>query len=104
MQAAGTAVSAAAREGRGRGLGLHSLERVEESAAAVRERYRATPDVAIILGTGLGGVAERIEKPTVVEYADIPHFPLSTVESHVGRLLCGSLAGKCVVALQGRFH
>jgi purine-nucleoside phosphorylase len=62
------------------------------------------PDVAIILGTGLGGLGERIESPVAIEYADIPHFPLSTVESHAGRLLCGRLGGKNVMAMQGRFH
>ena len=83
---------------------LHTLENVEESAAVIRARVRSAPDVAVILGTGLGGLAERIETATVIEYADIPHFPLSTVESHAGRLLCGTLAGKNVVAMQGRFH
>src|SRR4030095_8236984 len=62
------------------------------------------PDVAIVLGTGLGGLAARIEVEATVDYADIPGFPLSTVESHAGRLLCGTLSGKTVVAMQGRFH
>lgn len=83
---------------------LHTLERVEEAAAAVRARFGARPDVAIILGTGLGRLAEEIDVQAVVEYGDIPHFPLSTVESHAGRLLCGTLGGKTVVAMQGRFH
>jgi len=83
---------------------LHTLENVEESAAVIRAHYSTTPDVAVILGTGLGGLATHIERPTVIEYAEIPHFPLSTVESHAGRLLCGTLAGKNVVAMQGRFH
>ncbi|MGQ0640321.1 MAG: purine-nucleoside phosphorylase [Gemmatimonadaceae bacterium] len=83
---------------------MHTLEHVETSANAVRSRSSAVPDVAIILGTGLGGVADRIESPVVIEYRDIPYFPLSTVESHAGRLLCGHLGGKNVVAMQGRFH
>lgn len=86
------------------GAGAHTLERVEESLAAVRERFSATAQIGIILGTGLGGVARHIEDATVIEYGDIPHFPLSTVESHAGRLLCGTLAGRTVVAMQGRFH
>ncbi len=90
--------------GAGEGAALHTLEHVEASAAVVRARCAAAPDVAIILGTGLGGLAQRIEAPTVIDYADIPRFPLSTVESHAGRLLCGSLGGKRVVAMQGRFH
>lgn len=88
----------------GLGAALHTLEHVAESVAAVRARYDAAPDVAIILGTGLGGLAQRIEAPTIIDYADIPHFPLSTVESHAGRLLCGTLGGKRVAAMQGRFH
>ena len=61
-------------------------------------------DAAIILGTGLGGLAKAITVETTVEYADIPGFPLSTVESHAGRLLLGTLAGRRVIAMQGRFH
>jgi purine-nucleoside phosphorylase len=83
---------------------LHTLERVEEAAAVVRARFDRAPEAAIILGTGLGGLAAEIEDSTVVEYGDIPNFPLSTVESHAGRLLCGALAGRTVVAMQGRFH
>ena len=82
----------------------HELEAIEAAAAVVRARWPRVPDVAIILGTGLGGLARAIEAPVVVEYGDIPGFPLSTVESHAGRLLCGTLAGKAVVAMQGRFH
>lgn len=86
------------------GNSLHTLENVEEAAAAVRERFAHSVDVAIILGTGLGRLAHEIEAEATIEYADIPHFPLSTVESHEGRLLCGTLAGKRVIAMQGRFH
>jgi purine-nucleoside phosphorylase len=60
--------------------------------------------VGVILGTGLGGLAERIQVETAIPYEEIPHFPLSTVESHSGRLLLGTLGGKPVVAMQGRFH
>lgn len=83
---------------------LHNVETIEQAAAAVRARFARTPDVAIILGTGLGGLARAIDVEATVEYGDIPHFPLSTVESHAGRLLCGRLGGKTVVAMQGRFH
>jgi len=82
----------------------HTLERVERAADAVRARFARGPDVAIILGTGLGGLAGRIAVEETIAYADIPGFPLSTVESHAGRLLCGTLSGKTVVAMQGRFH
>ncbi|MGI9077906.1 MAG: purine-nucleoside phosphorylase, partial [Gemmatimonadaceae bacterium] len=67
-------------------------------------RSSTAPEVGIILGTGLGGLAGEIEEEAVIEYGDIPNFPLSTVESHSGRLLCGTLGGKTVVAMQGRFH
>jgi purine-nucleoside phosphorylase len=80
------------------------FDRAEAAAAVVRERFGRRPDVAIILGTGLGRLASDIRAEVVIEYADIPGFPLSTVESHAGRLLCGTLGGKTVVAMQGRFH
>jgi purine-nucleoside phosphorylase len=85
-------------------LNLHRLETVHAAADVVRGRFAAVPEVAIVLGTGLGGLAREIDVAATVEYADIPGFPLSTVESHAGRLLCGSLGGKTVVAMQGRFH
>ena len=84
--------------------GPHTLERVERAADVVRARYARTPDAAVILGTGLGALAGRISVEATIDYRDIPGFPLSTVESHAGRLLCGTLAGKTVVAMQGRFH
>jgi purine-nucleoside phosphorylase len=83
---------------------LHRLETIAAAADVVRSRFADVPDVAIVLGTGLGGLAREIDVAATVEYADIPGFPLSTVESHAGRLLCGSLGGKTVVAMQGRFH
>ncbi len=63
-----------------------------------------TPTVGIILGTGLGALAKEIKAEAVIDYAEIPHFPLSTVESHQGKLIFGTLGGKNVVAMQGRFH
>ncbi|MEO7962448.1 MAG: purine-nucleoside phosphorylase [Gemmatimonadaceae bacterium] len=80
------------------------METIEEAAAVVRARFGPSPDVAIVLGTGLGALARAIDVETTVEYGDIPNFPLSTVESHAGRLLCGTLCGHSVVAMQGRFH
>lgn len=85
-------------------LGLHARERIEACAQAVRHRFARPVDVAIILGTGLSGLAEAIAVEQVIEYHEMPNFPLSTVESHKGRLLCGTLGGKTVVAMQGRFH
>lgn len=80
------------------------LERIEAAANVVRQRISNTPEIAIILGTGLGGLAQRVESPTPIDYADIPGFPLSTVESHAGRLISGQLSGRQVIAMQGRFH
>lgn len=83
---------------------LHALDVIDRSVAAVRAKFRARPEVAIILGTGLGALAREIETSVTIEYPEIPGFPRSTVESHAGRLLCGTLGGKTVVAMQGRFH
>ncbi|WP_345786976.1 purine-nucleoside phosphorylase [Gemmatimonas aurantiaca] len=77
---------------------------MEACAQAVRKRFPRTVDAAIILGTGLGALASEIEVEQVIDYHDLPNFPLSTVESHRGRLLCGTLSGKTVIAMQGRFH
>jgi len=81
-----------------------SADDVARAAAVVRARFDRAPDVAVILGTGLGGLAEEIEGAVAIPYEAIPGFPLSTVESHTGRLLCGTLGGRTVVAMQGRFH
>ena len=80
------------------------FDRIETAAAVVRKRSSARPDVAIILGTGLGGLADQIDVEAAIPYEQIPGFPLSTVETHAGRLLLGRLGKRSVVALQGRFH
>jgi purine-nucleoside phosphorylase len=77
---------------------------VTAAAETIRARYSRTPDAAIILGTGLGQLAAEIDVDASIEYGEIPGFPLSTVESHRGRLLCGTFGGKAVIAMQGRFH
>jgi purine-nucleoside phosphorylase len=79
-------------------------KQIDETVASLRARTAARPAVGIILGTGLGGLAGEIAADTVVDYDRIPHFPVSTVESHHGRLMFGTLGGKQVVAMQGRFH
>jgi purine-nucleoside phosphorylase len=85
--------------------GTDSLyDRVGGAAEAIRRRSKLRPEVAIVLGTGLGALAAEIEVETAIPYGEIPGFPLSTVESHSGRLLLGRLAGRAVVAMQGRFH
>jgi purine-nucleoside phosphorylase len=77
---------------------------LKASVEAIRSRSTMVPDIAIILGTGLGGLASEIEVETAIPYSEIANFPLSTVESHTGRLLLGMLCGKRVVVMQGRFH
>ncbi|HEV2131336.1 MAG TPA: purine-nucleoside phosphorylase [Longimicrobiaceae bacterium] len=77
---------------------------IGEAKDAIRARTALEPEVAIILGTGLGRLAERIQAEAVISYEEIPHFPLATVEAHTGRLILGTLGGKTVVAMQGRFH
>ena len=79
-------------------------DQIQEAASAVRAKWPGQPRVGIILGTGLGGLAEEIQADAAIPYENIPHFPHSTVESHAGRLVCGTLAGKTVVAMEGRFH
>ena len=82
----------------------HTREQIAVATAAIRDRIADQPSVAIILGTGLGALAHEIELHDAIGYADIPGFPLSTVESHAGRLLFGTLGDRSVVAMQGRCH
>ncbi|MDE0081146.1 MAG: purine-nucleoside phosphorylase [Gammaproteobacteria bacterium] len=80
------------------------VEGLRAAVEAIRLCTDLEPRVAIVLGTGLGGLGEAMEVNTVVPYGEIPGFPLSTVESHTGRLLAGTLEGVPAVAMQGRFH
>jgi purine-nucleoside phosphorylase len=80
------------------------LEKIKSTAAFIEEKINFKPDVGIILGTGLGGLVKEIEIEHSLPYEDIPNFPLSTVEGHSGKLIFGTLGGKKVVAMQGRFH
>jgi purine-nucleoside phosphorylase len=79
-------------------------QHMQEAVEVIRLTTQSSPTVGIILGTGLGELADHIELECAIPYENIPHFPLSTVESHRGRLLFGRLAGRPVVAMQGRFH
>ncbi len=83
---------------------VERVRRIEEAAERVRLEGGPAPRVGVILGTGLGGLGEEIVVDAEVPYEEIPHFPLSTVETHTGRLLIGRLGGTPVVAMQGRFH
>lgn len=83
---------------------LYSLADYDLSAAYIRSHTRHRPKVGLILGSGLSGLAQQIEQADSLDYAQIPHFPLSTVAGHAGRLVIGRLAGAAVCAMQGRFH
>ena len=81
------------------------LERIKETAAFIQARIENfQPEVGIILGTGLGDFADRIDEKYSIDYKEIPNFPVSTVEGHKGKLIFGLLEGRRVVAMQGRFH
>ena len=80
------------------------MNAIKASAENIKRRTAFEPEVGIILGTGLGGLVEHIEIVEAIPYAEIPNFPVSTVEGHSGRLIFGLLGGKKVVAMQGRFH
>jgi purine-nucleoside phosphorylase len=80
------------------------FDKIQETSAVVRARWAEEPRIGIILGTGLGGLEADLAHEVVIPYQELPHFPVSTVESHAGKLLCGTLSGKPVVAMAGRFH
>jgi purine-nucleoside phosphorylase len=80
------------------------LTQFKESVDFILSKTSVKPTVGIVLGTGLGGLVNEIEVIDEISYADIPNFPVSTVESHSGKLIFGNLGGKAVVAMQGRFH
>lgn len=77
---------------------------VSEAAEYLRARLPARPDLALVLGSGLGGLADRIEDPVYIPYGQIPHFPVSTAPGHAGQFVFGRLSGRMVLCMQGRFH
>ncbi len=80
------------------------FQKMEEATAAIRNVWSRTPHAGIILGTGLGSLADQIETEASLDYEEIPNFPRSTATGHRGRLVCGQLEGLPVVAMEGRFH
>jgi purine-nucleoside phosphorylase len=80
------------------------LKKIIETVEYIQENVVFQPEIGIVLGTGLGGLVDEMDVKYTLEYTDIPNFPVSTVESHSGKLLFGQLGGKKVVAMQGRFH
>lgn len=83
-------------------LDLH--DKIEQAAESISKQWSKTPKAGIILGTGLGSLVENIDVEASIEYGDIPNFPKSTATSHRGRLVCGTLNGLPVMAMEGRFH
>ncbi len=82
----------------------HQMQNIKEAVETIRSITSFKPEIGIILGTGLGSLVDFVQIEKAIEYDQIPHFPISTVESHHGKLLFGSLGGKKVVVMQGRFH
>ncbi len=83
---------------------MELMQQIEEAAGAIKAKSKTSPEVGIVLGTGLGALAKEIKVEATISYDQIPHMPLSTVESHAGELVLGELGGKQVVAMKGRFH
>jgi len=79
-------------------------KQVETAVAFIQSHLRIQPEIGLVLGTGLGAVAEALGDASVIPYNEIPHFPVSTAPSHEGRLVCGRWVGKSVIVMQGRFH
>ena len=80
------------------------LEQIQETASFIKARMHTTPNTAVILGSGLGKLVDEMTDTYEIEYKEIPHFPVSTVEGHSGRLIFGRLGNKDIIAMQGRFH
>ena len=83
---------------------LDLFDKIAEASASIRSQWNKTPHAGIILGTGLGSLVEEIDVEATLDYADIPHFPQSTAVSHAGRLICGTLDGLPIMAMEGRMH
>ncbi|MGC4376428.1 purine-nucleoside phosphorylase [Fictibacillus sp. Mic-4] len=83
---------------------MSQLEKIEKSARFIEEKLKEKPSIGLILGSGLGILADEIKDPIKIPYREIPEFPVSTVEGHAGQLVIGKLEGKQVIAMQGRFH
>lgn len=83
---------------------MNYMDKIKEAVEYIKDKTKNVPTVGLILGSGLGSLADRIENSVVIKYEDIPSFPVSTVEGHAGQLVIGELSGKVVVAMQGRFH
>ena len=82
-----------------------TMENLRESAAYIETKLEGRKvELAIVLGSGLGDLGDEVKSPVIIDYKDIPHFPVSTVQGHKGRLIIGELEGRMVMCMQGRFH
>lgn len=85
-------------------MNLLSASHIKEAAAYIAEQTALKPEVGLIMGSGLGVLGDHLEDAVTIAYHDIPHFPVSTVEGHAGELLIGTLSGRIVILMRGRFH
>ncbi|MZQ84330.1 purine-nucleoside phosphorylase [Paenibacillus sp. 5J-6] len=84
---------------------LTYIEKINEAAAFIKQKLDGVaPVIGLVLGSGLGDMANQVENPIAIDYSEVPHFPVSTVEGHEGRFVAGTLEGKQVIVMQGRFH
>lgn len=83
---------------------MTQINQIREAAAYLRERLPFIPEISLVLGSGIGPLADEIEQPVYVPYGEVPHFKTSTAPDHAGRFVCGMLAGKRVLCMQGRLH
>jgi purine-nucleoside phosphorylase len=84
---------------------LTYIQQINEAASFIQSRLGGvTPSIGLVLGSGLGDMANQVEQPIAIDYSEVPHFPVSTVEGHEGRFVIGTLEGKQVIVMQGRFH
>jgi purine-nucleoside phosphorylase len=86
-------------------MGVSYVEQIKEAAAFITGRLgKIKPAIGLVLGSGLGDLAHQVANPITIDYHEVPHFPVSTVEGHAGRFVVGTLEGKPVIVMQGRFH
>ncbi len=83
---------------------MSEINKIIEACEFIKERIEKAPDIGLILGSGLGSMADEVQNRIVIKYSEIPNFPLSTVEGHAGQFVYGTLEGKSVIMMQGRFH
>ena len=84
---------------------LSYIQKINEAASFIQSRLGGvSPSIGLVLGSGLGDMANQVEQPIAIDYSEVPHFPVSTVAGHEGRFVIGTLEGKQVIVMQGRSH